>query len=81
MAQTQRIARSYLTDMLFNKLEDQAAAEDLAIHLMGEAATVDYQPRRDRLVLTFDLAEQADDEKPVPYVPADTVPMHPAVEL
>lgn len=84
MAQTQRIAKSFLTELFEHGAQDvfgdTPSAEMLANHVIAEASTVDYQPRRDRLVLTFDLAEQADDE-PVPYVPADVDATHPAVEL
>jgi hypothetical protein len=83
MAQTQRIAKSFLTELFEHGIEevfgDAPHPEMLANHVIAEASTVDYQPRRDRLVLTFDLAEKADEEKPVPYVPAE--PAHPAVEL
>jgi hypothetical protein len=75
MAQTQRIAKSFLTELFeHGALEVYGSdpdPEQVANHLIAEASTVDYQPRRDRLVLTFDLAEKAEDDKPVPYVPAE----------
>lgn len=70
MAQTQRIARSYLTELI-SMTGGVFGPESITEHLIAEAASVDYQPRRDRLVLTFDLA---DEDTPIPHVPADDAP-------
>lgn len=72
---TRRISKSFLTELFEDALKQwpdldlddpHAFAGGLADHVMTQAWDLEYMPRRDRLVLYFDLP---DPDAPIPYTP------------